>query len=591
MTLAALIRVGEAAREMEHLRLVLPLEARLEAGMVRAFRAQERRFMAGFKRLKPRWSEPVLQESLGPADWEPFFAVAVTATSRLFLAPMMVAARAALLAGAKVAIADLAVELSFSLENPRAVAYLREVPNRVAGINATTRSEIQSILTRAADEGWSYNRTAKELQQRFEGFRKPATQKAIRTRAHLIAVTEVGDAYAAGNMALGRELRDQGLGMEKRALTAGDERTCPICTGNEADGWIPLDQLFSSGHDAPTFHPACVVGETLVLASGATAVTKRWHEGDFVVIRTASGNELTCTPNHPILTPRGWVAAEILHEGDDVISDGRRKGPAGIDDDHEDVPTAIHEVAEAFRRSPGVAAAEVPLTTEHFHGDGKEGEVAVVWTNRLLRDRVEATRLQCGHDLPLYRRNVVQCSLAAEGSFAKGVKGLLASEAGGVGCFGIAPVLVGSPGRHHQAISGTYRPALNPLLNESPLDRVAVYAALLSERILGTSAPVLADKPIPVDDGALMAALGDGRATRNTSSPKAREHSRGTDAGFVGDLLGRDSSLVFTDEIVHVERRFGGHVVYNLEMPNGWYVANGIITHNCRCDVMQKVVV
>lgn len=32
-------------------------------------------------------------------------------------------------------------------------------------------------------------------------------------------------------------------------------------------------------------------------------------------VRTAGGDEVTCTPNHPILTDHGWVAAGQLKKG------------------------------------------------------------------------------------------------------------------------------------------------------------------------------------------------------------------------------------------------------------------------------------
>jgi hypothetical protein len=34
-----------------------------------------------------------------------------------------------------------------------------------------------------------------------------------------------------------------------------------------------------------------------------------------------------------------------------------------------------------------------------------------------------------------------------------------------------------------------------------------------------------------------------------------------------------------------VSSEYFGHV-YNLETREGWYFANGIITHNCECDVV-----
>lgn len=247
----------EATRETERQLILGPLERRLERDMMHAFREQERRFLRLFTRLRRFWPEPVLQEAVEPRDWEPLLTLAELRTLRLFEQPLNAMARRALQHGARAAIADVGLGLSFDLAHPEAVAYLQRVPLRIAGINETTRDEIRRIIVQGVEEGWSYDRTARAIQQKFAAFSTPSPQQAIRSRAHLIAVTETGDAYAHGSLIVGHDLQRAGLTMQKKWLDTGDERECPICQGNAGEGWIPLDQAFSSGHDAPTAHPAC----------------------------------------------------------------------------------------------------------------------------------------------------------------------------------------------------------------------------------------------------------------------------------------------------------------------------------------------
>jgi len=65
----------------------------------------------------------------------------------------------------------------------------------------------------------------------------------------------------------------------------------------------------------------CFVGETKVESpSPIERSYVREYSGLLVTIKTALGNELTGTPNHPILTGKGWVALGLLKEGDQVIS-------------------------------------------------------------------------------------------------------------------------------------------------------------------------------------------------------------------------------------------------------------------------------
>ena len=76
-------------------------------------------------------------------------------------------------------------------------------------------------------------------------------------RAELIATTVAGDAYEAATAAAGRQLADAGLVMEKSWLTVGDDRVDVECEDNEAQGWIPMDDGFRSGHTRPPAQPAC----------------------------------------------------------------------------------------------------------------------------------------------------------------------------------------------------------------------------------------------------------------------------------------------------------------------------------------------
>jgi len=63
----------------------------------------------------------------------------------------------------------------------------------------------------------------------------------------------------------------------------------------------------------------CVVGDTLVSGPPPCTAYRREYSGELVILTTASGKKLTVTPNHPILTTEGWVAAGLLDEGSYVI--------------------------------------------------------------------------------------------------------------------------------------------------------------------------------------------------------------------------------------------------------------------------------
>lgn len=44
---------------------------------------------------------------------------------------------------------------------------------------------------------------------------------------------------------------------ERRLITMDDDRVCEICLGDAAQGWLPADQNYESGHMYPPIHPNC----------------------------------------------------------------------------------------------------------------------------------------------------------------------------------------------------------------------------------------------------------------------------------------------------------------------------------------------
>lgn len=152
--------------------------------------------------------------------------------------------------GASALIKQFDIDTVFSLENPRAVAYTENyAATTVKGINETSKAELRNVLARGVDNGWSYERVARAIRDVFNIFSS--------TRAHLIAVTEIGNAYQEGNMIVARDLQASGLTVEKHWLSVGDDRVDPDCQANDDEGWLPVTDAFSSGNQRPLAHPRC----------------------------------------------------------------------------------------------------------------------------------------------------------------------------------------------------------------------------------------------------------------------------------------------------------------------------------------------
>lgn len=249
--------VREALRRFTKRVASAPLERELKRDLRSAFLQQGELIVKAIGRSRIIFPEHVILEAI-PEQFGPLFDQVEIQSVEAFARPIDRATRAGLRAGLKKNLGVGEIKIALDVNNPRAVAYLNgRAAARVAGVNAATRRQLEEILVKAAEEGWSYDRTSRAIKRRYSQFARGVPQKHIRSRAELIAVTEVGEAYEAGSLMQGEELASMGLPIEKSWLTAGDARVCVNCRTNAQQGWIVLNQPFQSGHMRPLAHPAC----------------------------------------------------------------------------------------------------------------------------------------------------------------------------------------------------------------------------------------------------------------------------------------------------------------------------------------------
>jgi len=294
------------------------------------------------------------------------------------------------------------------------------------------------------------------------------------------------------------------------------------------------DQLRELGHDTPPYHPWCLPGDARVATCGPIAgESRRWFDGQVVVVDTARGNHLRSTPNHPVLTDRGWVAAGSLDEGDRVVECRGVQGPERrLVPEHQDVPPTAEQVFEALRRSSGVTTREVPGTPEYFHGDGRHGEVDVVRADRFLgHDAGHAAVFEFSHH-GAFQVAATRALFARLRALAEGFDRVARAARGAMGGFGLTPAF-------------------------------AFVHAL----------PACPHGVAP--------------AAHNAGGAEESEHRGLRDAEILPDLARRFPGPVTLDQSVRVRREpFSGHV-YNLETEDGYYVADSLVVSNCRGTVVS----
>lgn len=341
----------------------------------------------------------------------------------------------------------------------------------------------------------------------------------------------------------------------------------------------------------PPLHPRCLPFDTLVTpGSRVSGASARIYDGEMVRIKTLSERELTGTPNHPVLTRRGWVSLGLLQPGDEVVA--RLGGERVIrrDDDDEQMPAILGELAHATLGALKMAAREVPVSAVDFHGDGSGSEVSVIATDSLLQDMLDAPLCE-HHREELFDVATRRGLLLSRES---GAHEPLVSKADTTGSSmgGIEPreALLGGGAGHTESLGGLATTTLDASFGEAPSYDIPANANPVGDALLALPRFVGRDGGGAVNSDA----TGGHRAPLATVAGSPTRHGvaleQGEDAGLsdaeaIADVLRALPSEVTLDSIISVNRYAFHGMVYNLETVKGWYIANGIVTHNCRCTI------
>lgn len=313
-----------------------------------------------------------------------------------------------------------------------------------------------------------------------------------------------------------RQADGQRVGIHEKFIVGGYEMEEPG-DNSEAPG-SEVYNCFTSDNK--------VITDSEILAS-----YKREYSGKLVTVHTATGVDFTCTPNHPILTVDGWVRAERLHEGSNLLITSiiDSEIPSRYPDIDHIMPSfeAVHELLCML------SAKRARCLGVDFHGDIATSDVEIVRKERLL-----------GVDRDSFGSEEV-AKLLFENSDSSG-SGL-------------------------RSLSSCFKGVMRPASSDMSSERVSLAflgGHIAHPNVHGLRASSTGNPPFIenfVDDLSAMPNLD-------------------------GELLCRLTRKVGVDNVVGIEVKYGTSQVYNLQTENGYYLVGGnngitIIAKNCRCHM------
>ncbi|MEL6326410.1 MAG: minor capsid protein, partial [Cyanobacteria bacterium J06626_23] len=437
------------------------------------------------------------------------------------------------------------------------------------------RGNASAIVEQGLIQGWGTGRVQRLMRQQLG---------VTKSKAETLARTEMSRSLNNGAL-----MRYQQSEVEyAQWVITPSEQLCRICAAR--NGYI-----YEVGKVEIPAHPRCLPPGVIVSSTSVKAGTSRQYRGEIITIKTASGKELTATPNHPVLTDQGWIGLGSLNEGSHVFScvDSERVTHS-IDPNKYTRPTLIEKVVASLRESSSVASRRVKVTPKDFHGDGGDSDVCVVSADRLLWNTSDAYFSQPFKHLHLKRRLVDTGRLLAQRLGALLFPANLSAPTGFVSlrCLGFLLGWRHLTNSQPVSLGGIAGVDTSFQKNSSDENATQFPRQRISNRFFRLSIGVASNYLRRV----LTPLCGFGRqhsflrnlprlsfAASQSAFFKSLPKLSVIDTPELSSVLNRFSSEISLDRVIKLSVSHYSGPVYNLETSTGWYFANNILTHNCRC--------
>lgn len=465
---------------------------------------------------------------------------------------------------------------------------LRENIELITSIPEQYFDRLESDLDGWLRQGLTHEEVARRIEEGYlsPGGEESALGKASR-RAELIAVDQIGKWHARLD-----ELRNKDLGVEEYIWrTAQDERVrgpggkypraVPSHRAREGKRFrwdTPPAEGKGDGHPGRPIR--CFPASAhLHAVQGAEKLFRHRYDGELTEIVADNGRILRGTPNHPVLTRRGWAPLKTIEVGEDVF-EASLQDPL-LSKGHVDRGEAsIGECFEALDQLLGREAK--PGSPLQFHGDGSDSDVDVVHLDWPLPVARDPALLQ-----GLSQKLLAWADLAnpCRGPLESFLSRLLPAPAGAVrGTAKLLALFSGEAG-HADAVRLALSSDLRAMLEQAAAHGAPTDAMLSAQRQLA-GAGLVGRKDLVAREILTIHRLAIAAGRSHTPGAKELAQAIGVrEPEFLADL--GQPHPPFVKALRVVERRvavdsFSGHV-FNLQTACGWYAADGIVVHNCRC--------
>ncbi|RIJ15964.1 hypothetical protein D1227_06375 [Henriciella mobilis] len=454
----------------------------------------------------------------------------------------------------------------------RVKAFQSQIANLIKDVDAKTKKEIADTIWRGFAEGTPRKKIAKELTERIG---------IARRRANMIAV----DQAQKLNGELTRIRMGEAGVKHYRWRHSGKRRFRPQHKRREGR----IYELGQPAGDEPGFAIYCFPsGQPVSIHDDVLKIWRRWHSGHLTEFVTESGERVSCTANHPILTSTGWKPAEALNVGDYIVQPDVC-GLNALDPYVEQREPSIGEVFAAGKTLLGSVTGYA--RPGDFHGDVTADEdIDVVDADGGLRRELTACISQGVSECVFEHAHATLIGLKRAGALKALPHWSLSARDSRVRSLRLLEALFwrhlipdDAPGLG--SASDWYAIAL-----EHFGDGLSLGAKAIAERFDGLAGKVGPDRFRLIVLYAVVRAAADCADPVSAPGVEVLGQAIGMEPDHGADRLESFAGveLRYSKVEVCVSRAWEGHV-YNFQTASGWYIAGTAGVGNCGC-VSEPVV-
>ena len=415
-----------------------------------------------------------------------------------------------------------------------------------------------------------------------------ATAAAVDRRATDIVENELVTAYNQGSIAVIEAEQQPGGALEGKTMNKVweaelDDLTCSDCEDMNGES-VGLDEVFSSGDDAPPAHLNCVLpGTTFIAPGGWITLIRGNYSGWVIELYTSENRILSVTENHMLLTPDGFIPAKGLRQGDYIFDCSGLERRVTSDPDIDWQPSVIDKAFMTAQKNSSMITVRMPSSAENLHGDGRfcNGDIDIVTEDGFLRDTGKSS---CSQPINEQLFSVtgdsrqLQCSRGLTSMF-------IALSDAAVSFMGGSrdrlPELWSALGIDEPGSFATAARSYAALFQTCP-DGSAANSEGFGDRLFRLPGIISRNNVV---NGHLDSQGFNIIAPGNTCTLEAETDT--TDAAVVrfSQLCSGLTGLIAPIKLFNVERKFFDGHVYDLQSRSTVYSANGILSSNCRCSL------